>query len=180
MSVHPSAYHALLWQIISNDMRRNNKIKDIYLFDWGDTLMVDTPGIAGKMCDWGHVERVKFAEETLKKISLKASVYVATDATESTPEDIEKAFKRVGLDKYIKGYFCKQNTGFTKPEPEFYQAIIDILIPVRNSIKFAEDIRSSTSGRAFWQNTFHAFLEVPTHEANKLISDLRFIKGLSW
>jgi len=61
-----------------------------------------------------------------------------------------------------------------------YQAIIDILIPVRNSIKFAEDIRSSTSGRAFWQNTFHAFLEVPTHEANKLISDLRFIKGLSW
>ncbi|MBY9012460.1 MAG: hypothetical protein KGD70_08810, partial [Candidatus Lokiarchaeota archaeon] len=61
-----------------------------------------------------------------------------------------------------------------------YQAIIEILIPVRNSIKFAEDIRSSTSGRAFWQNTFHAFLEVPNHEAKKLISDLRFIKGLSW
>ena len=61
-----------------------------------------------------------------------------------------------------------------------YQAIIEILIPVRNSIKFAEDIRSSTSGRAFWQNTFHAFMEVPEHEAKKLISDLRFIKGLSW
>ena len=61
-----------------------------------------------------------------------------------------------------------------------YQAIIEILIPVRNSIKFAEDIRSSTSGRAFWQNTFHAFMEVPEHEANKLISDLRFVKGLSW
>ena len=61
-----------------------------------------------------------------------------------------------------------------------YQAIIEILIPVRNSIKFAEDIRSSTSGRAFWQNTFHAFLEVPKHEAKKLISELRFMKGLSW
>jgi len=61
-----------------------------------------------------------------------------------------------------------------------YQAIIEILIPVRNSIKFAEDIRSNTSGRAFWQNTFHAFMEVPEHEANKLISDLRFVKGLSW
>lgn len=61
-----------------------------------------------------------------------------------------------------------------------YQAIIEILIPVRNSIKFAEDIRSSTSGRAFWQNTFYAFLEVPEHEATKLISDLRFVKGLSW
>ena len=114
-------------------------MKDIYLFDWGDTLMVDTPGIAGKMCDWGHVERVKFAEETLKKISLKASVYVATDATESTPEDIEKAFKRVGLDKYIKGYFCKQNTGFTKPEPEFYQAIINILSVNNSSVTMVGD-----------------------------------------
>jgi len=61
-----------------------------------------------------------------------------------------------------------------------YQAIIEILIPVRNSIKFAEDIRSSTSGRAFWQNTFHAFMEVPANEANKIISNLRFIKGISW
>ncbi|MFX0017558.1 MAG: GTP-binding protein [Promethearchaeota archaeon] len=61
-----------------------------------------------------------------------------------------------------------------------YQAIIEILIPVRNSIKFAEDIRSTTSGRAFWQNEFYAFLEVPHHEANSIINNLRFIKGLSW
>lgn len=61
-----------------------------------------------------------------------------------------------------------------------YQAIIEILIPVRNSIKFAEDIRSATSGRAFWQNEFYAFLEVPDHEANSIINNLRFIKGLSW
>lgn len=61
-----------------------------------------------------------------------------------------------------------------------YQAIIEILIPVRNSIKFAEDIRSTTSGRAFWQNEFYAFMEVPNHEANSIINNLRFIKGLSW
>ena len=61
-----------------------------------------------------------------------------------------------------------------------YQAVIEILIPVRNSIKFAENIRSSTSGKSFWQNEFHSFMEVPSHEANKIISDLRFSKGLSW
>jgi len=61
-----------------------------------------------------------------------------------------------------------------------YQAIIEILIPVRNSIKFAEDIRSSTSGRAFWQNEFYAFMEVPEQEASSIINNLRFIKGLSW
>ena len=61
-----------------------------------------------------------------------------------------------------------------------YQAIIEILIPVRNSIKFAEDIRSTTSGKAFWQNEFYAFMEVPIHKAKKIIDNLRFIKGLSW
>ncbi|MFX1357117.1 MAG: GTP-binding protein, partial [Promethearchaeota archaeon] len=49
-----------------------------------------------------------------------------------------------------------------------YQSTIEILIPVRHSIKFAEDIRSATSGRAFWQNEFYAFKEVPLHEANHL------------
>ena len=61
-----------------------------------------------------------------------------------------------------------------------YQAIIEILLPVRNSIKFAEDIRSVTSGRAFWQNEFYAFMEVPENESKTMISNLRFIKGLSW
>jgi elongation factor 2 len=61
-----------------------------------------------------------------------------------------------------------------------YQATIEILIPVRNSIKFAEDIRSATSGRAFWQNEFYAFLEVPDHEAKIVIDNLKFTKGLSW
>ncbi len=61
-----------------------------------------------------------------------------------------------------------------------YQAIIEMLLPVRNSIKFAEDIRSSTSGKAFWQNEFYAFMEVPNHEAKLIINDLRFLKGLSW
>ncbi|MFX1410670.1 MAG: GTP-binding protein [Promethearchaeota archaeon] len=61
-----------------------------------------------------------------------------------------------------------------------YQAIIEILLPVRNSIKFAEQIRSSTSGRAFWQNEFYAFMEVPIHESKKIINKLRFLKGISW
>ena len=61
-----------------------------------------------------------------------------------------------------------------------YQSIIEILIPVRNSIKFAEDIRSTTSGKAFWQNEFYAYLEVPAHESTTIINELRFIKGLTW
>ncbi|MHA1757105.1 MAG: GTP-binding protein [Promethearchaeota archaeon] len=61
-----------------------------------------------------------------------------------------------------------------------YSSTIEIFLPVRNSVKFANDVRSATSGRAFWQNKFYAYLEVPPNEANKLISDLKFAKGLSW
>ncbi|TET58309.1 MAG: elongation factor EF-2 [Promethearchaeota archaeon] len=61
-----------------------------------------------------------------------------------------------------------------------YQAIIELLLPVRNSIKFAEDIRSATSGKAFWQNEFYAFMEVPIHESKQIIDNLRFNKGISW
>jgi predicted HAD superfamily phosphohydrolase YqeG len=34
----------------------NYEMIDIYLFDWGDTLMVDFPGVPGKMCNWIIVE----------------------------------------------------------------------------------------------------------------------------
>jgi elongation factor 2 len=61
-----------------------------------------------------------------------------------------------------------------------YQAQVDVLLPVRYSLEFAEDIRSVTSGRGFWQNEFDSFKEVPSNEAKRIISDLRFQKGISW
>ena len=38
---------------------------DVYLFDWGDTLMVDFPNASGKMCDWVTVEAIIGANDTL-------------------------------------------------------------------------------------------------------------------
>ncbi|MHA1883474.1 MAG: GTP-binding protein [Promethearchaeota archaeon] len=61
-----------------------------------------------------------------------------------------------------------------------YQAVIEVLLSVRNSIKFAEDVRSTTSGKAFWQNEFFAFMEVPYHESQQLIDNIKFSKGMSW
>ena len=61
-----------------------------------------------------------------------------------------------------------------------YQTIIEILLSVRNSIKFANDIRNSSSGRAFWQNEFYRFMEVPSQESARLIQDIKFHKGVSW
>lgn len=90
-----------------------------YLFDWGDTLMVDFPDATGKMCDWNHVEAISGAQETLAELSRNFQIYVATGAADSSEQDIRNAFQRVGLDTFINGYFCKENLGVDKDSPDF-------------------------------------------------------------
>lgn len=96
----------------------------VYLFDWGDTLMADIPGQAGKMCDWPEVRVVEGATETLAHLSRSSSIYVATNAIESGVNDIEHAFERAGLSQFISGYFCRTNLGIGKGTPDFYLAIL--------------------------------------------------------
>ena len=100
---------------------------EVYLFDWGDTLMVDFPGVSGKMCDWKIVKAVNGAQQALKCISKRAKIYVVTGASESTEDDIKAAFSRVELDQYICGYFCKANLGVEKGSPDFLLKILNKL-----------------------------------------------------
>ncbi|MDD9158405.1 HAD family hydrolase [Aliivibrio sp. S4TY2] len=103
-------------------------MRKAYLFDWGDTLMVDFPNTPGKMCDWKTVQAVDGASEMLALLSQKGHLlYVATGADDSSVQDIELAFERVGLSQFISGYFCKSNLGLSKGSPEFYQGIADKL-----------------------------------------------------
>jgi len=105
----------------------------VYLFDWGDTLMVDYPNVTGKMCDWETVTAVTGAKETLAELAKHSSIYVATGAADSTQSEIKLAFDRVGLSEFITGYFCKDNLGLAKGTPEFLEAIISTLnTPTQN------------------------------------------------
>jgi putative hydrolase of the HAD superfamily len=129
----------------------------VYLFDWGDTLMVDFPNVAGKMCDWETVASVSGAKETLEALSEYSQIYIATGAEDSTELDIKQAFARVGLDKLISGYFCKANVGFSKGTPEFLNAILEKLdVPSANVAmvgdNFEKDIKPAIFAgiQAFW------------------------------
>ncbi|GAJ74310.1 probable hydrolase [Vibrio sp. JCM 18905] len=95
----------------------------IYLFDWGNTLMVDFPHAQGKMCDWEHVETIPLAKETLATLSQNHAIYIATSASDSNMEEVQRAFVRVDLDQHLNGYFCFANLGIAKNQPEFYLAI---------------------------------------------------------
>lgn len=112
---------------------------DVFLFDWGDTLMVDFPGVPGKMCDWEIVEVVEGAPEALKFISKKAQIYIATGAAESTENEIKRAFGRVGLDQYITDYFCKSNLGVKKGHPDFLPTILKKLGKVAYQVTMVGD-----------------------------------------
>jgi len=97
---------------------------NVYLFDWGNTLMVDFPDVTGKMCDWEIVEAVSGAKEALEALSQHCKIYIATGAAHSTELEIKRAFDRVGLSQFISGYFCKANLGLSKGTPEFLNTIL--------------------------------------------------------
>ncbi|MGO1298328.1 MAG: HAD family hydrolase [Vibrio sp.] len=97
---------------------------DAYLFDWGDTLMVDFPETPGKMCNWEIVEAVDGAEQALRFLSKTACIYIATGAADSSESEIRRAFARVGLDQFVSGYFCYSNTGYSKGNSEFLPTIL--------------------------------------------------------
>jgi len=129
----------------------------VYLFDWGDTLMVDFPNVTGKMCDWKIVEAVSGAKEALEVLSKHSQIYIATGAADSTELEIKQAFERVGLSQFISGYFCKANLSSSKGSPEFLNLILAKLnIPAVNVAmvgdNFEKDIKPAIAVgiQPFW------------------------------
>ena len=55
-----------------------------FLFDWGDTLMVDYPDEEGPMFKWPKVAVVEGAFELLYILSRRAECHVATNAEDSS------------------------------------------------------------------------------------------------
>jgi len=57
-------------------------------------------------------------------------------------------------------------------------AVITGYIPVAETFGLSEEMRSATSGRAFWQSAFHRWEKVPEKLAAKIIKQVRKRKGL--
>ena len=79
------------------------------------------------MCHWPYVQAVDGALETLSQLAKNNTIFVATNAADSSEPEIKAAFERVGLAQYINGYFCKANLGIGKGSPDFFHAIIQYL-----------------------------------------------------
>lgn len=99
-------------------------MKKVFLFDWGDTIMKDYTDEKGPMCSWSKIDAMPFAEEMLKELSQKADCYIATNAKDSTKEEIIKALERVHVANYFKDVFCYRELGVSKPSLEYFDYII--------------------------------------------------------
>jgi len=95
-----------------------------YIFDWGDTLMIDFPDAQGPMYLWEKVVAVPGACETLAALHGVAGCHLATNARDSQEQDIVKALARVGLAEYLDNVFCFANLGCRKPSVEFFSRIV--------------------------------------------------------
>ncbi|SMF00739.1 HAD family hydrolase [Pseudogulbenkiania subflava] len=93
------------------------------LFDWGDTLMADLPGQAGSMWRWPEVRAMPGAYDTLATLAGRLPCHVATNAAESSADEVRLALARVGLDDLIGRVFCRRELGLTKSDPAFYRRI---------------------------------------------------------
>jgi len=63
---------------------------------------------------------------------------------------------------------------------DVYRTQITAKMSVRQSIEFAQEIRSATSGRVFWQNLFDQFTPVADHQLDDIIQSIKFRKGLAF
>jgi HAD superfamily hydrolase (TIGR01509 family) len=131
----------------------------IIMFDWGDTVMKDSPDLTTPMYQWPTVEVVEGAEEVLKYVQAQATIILATSAAQSDEADIRRALHRVNIDAYFHKIYCFKNTGYKKPAPEFYAHILRDLGANPSDVlmigdSFENDVLGATRVgiRAVWLN----------------------------
>ena len=64
-------------------------------------------------------------------------------------------------------------------EQKGFQTVITGFIPVSETFGFSRELRSTTSGRAFWQTFFDHWEKMPQNLAQEVIITLRRLKGLA-
>jgi FMN phosphatase YigB (HAD superfamily) len=130
------------------------------LFDWGNTLMKDFAECKGPMHLWPTVEAVSNAESVLSTLHNDWFIALATNAKDSTKDEIKKSFYRAGLLNYIDEIFCFRSVGYSKPSSEFFNFVLSNLEYDRSQVfmvgdDYQNDIKGSNSVgiRGIWLNT---------------------------
>lgn len=97
------------------------------LFDWGGTLMSEDGPLDVPMGLWPEVSALPGAQVTLAALAPRHGLAVATNATVSRRDMVERALERVALLPYISEVFCFTEIGARKDSPAFWAAVVERL-----------------------------------------------------
>ena len=121
--------------------------------------MVDMPNFSGPMCDWPEVRTAPYAKEMLQCLSQKSVCHLATNAKDSSPDQIRAALARANLDLYIKNIYCFRTVGYSKPSVRFFDYIVhDLNVTKSSLIMIGDDLTNDILGaeryglKAVWYN----------------------------
>ena len=93
------------------------------VFDWGNTLMQVFPEYEGPMVTWQRVAEVDGAHAALEILARSYRLVVATNAAQSSAEQVRAALNRVGLGEFIDSIYTVHELGARKPAPEFHGSL---------------------------------------------------------
>ena len=82
------------------------------------------PDIEGPMADWPRLETLPSAQETLSSLRVGWIIALATNAVDSTEDEIWRALSRVNLDRSIERVYCFREIGHKKPSRGFFEFIL--------------------------------------------------------
>ena len=148
------------------------------LLDWGNTLMREFPEYSGPMADWPRVETVPNVAEALLELRPHWTLALATNAVDSDETAVCKALDRVGLRSSLDKVYCSQSIGHSKPEPAFFNHIVEDLGIGRHRMVmvgdgFEKDVLGANGAgiRSIWFN--ESSDEIKSGKMYKTICDFR-------
>ncbi|MBN2156984.1 MAG: GTP-binding protein [Candidatus Lokiarchaeota archaeon] len=149
--------------------------------------------LSGPLCR----ERLAELKITLTNLELKklADEHFIADITILLREAVFKALKQTGSvllepvyeliiqappDQVgaITPLLAQHQSRITEISQNEYSAQLQCYMSVREYIDFSTELRSRTSGRAFWQTHFYSFEEVPENIRDTIITEIKFRKGM--
>ncbi len=133
-------------------------------FDWGNTLMRVFPEYQGAMVDWPQVAAVDGAAEALRPLSGRFRLYVATNAVDSSADQVKAALDRAGLGDFFEQVFTMHELGSRKPHPDFFTNLAaKIGERPADCVMIGDDLKADVLGPqlAGWQSVWYN----PTNQA---------------
>ncbi|NJC97557.1 MAG: HAD family hydrolase [Anaerolineae bacterium] len=120
------------------------------LFDWGNTVMRDDPGITTPMVEWETVEVIEGIAEALAYLHASGRrIVLATSASISDEDQIWGALRRGGLEPYFSRIYCFKNTGLPKGEAFYRHILNDLNLPASDVLMvgdgFEKDVQIPNS-----------------------------------